>query len=196
MKKQISSARMSSIGYFSAIVKENHKKLLRLDDKLKTLQHQRSKSKIEDDELERKIFRQEYEIAKISFIVIVFSVMITESYIYDYAARHLGDSYVKKHLDQLDTFRKWIKIPKLITGKELSRRQLWASPLQKIIKVRNKITHHKTQDVSIENYQKSLSSSNEVKETALQSISLLQILADKISEIDPEETPWVQSFLY
>lgn len=157
---------MSSIGYFSAIVKENHKKLIRVDNKLKTLQLQLSKSENEDYELERKIFRQEYEIAKISFIVIVFSVMMIKSYVYDYAARHLRDSYVKKHLDRLDTLSQWIKIPKLITEKELSQPQLWASPLEKIIKLRNKITHHKTQDVSIENYQKSLTSSYEVKEIA------------------------------
>lgn len=181
---------MSSIGYFSAIVKEHHKKLIRLDNKLQTLQL--SKSKIEDYELERKIYIQEYEIAKTSFIVIVFSIMLTESYIYDYAARHLGDSFTKKHLAQLDTLSKWVKIPKLITGKELSHRQLWASTLEKMIKLRNKITHHKTQDISIENYQKSLISSNQVKESALQSISLLNILADKISELDPDESLWVK----
>jgi hypothetical protein len=32
-------------------------------------------------------------------------------------------------------------------------------------------------------------------EAARQSITLLNILADKIAEIDPEETPWVNSYL-
>ena len=61
--------------------------------------------------VERKIQSLEDELAKASLIVIVFSAMVLESYIYDYASRHLTDAFVKDHLDKLDTLSKWIIVP-------------------------------------------------------------------------------------
>lgn len=197
MKKQSSNARLSSIGYFSAIVKEHHKKLITLINKIELLKKQISKLKREDERLElrHQISAQETEIAKTSFVIIIFSNITIESYIYDYAARNLGDAFVKSHLDKLDLLSKWIIFPELITGKGLNRSQQWFSSLKKLVNTRNKITHSKTQEVSIENIKKTFVNSDDIIKTALQSVSLLQILADKISELDPDETPWVQSHL-
>ena len=127
--------------------------------------------------------------------------MSIEAYIYDYAARHLGDDFVKNHLDKLDTVSKWIVIPKLITGRELPHEQKWFDLLRNLIKTRNSITHYKTFDiptsnVNIKQYLRKLDTKSEfLYETARQSIPLLSILADKIAEIDPEETPWVKLYL-
>ncbi|MDP1546942.1 MAG: hypothetical protein Q8L87_13055 [Anaerolineales bacterium] len=111
----------------------------------------------------------------------------------------MGDSFVKDYLDKLDTLSKWVVIPKLITGRELSRRQHWYGLLKQLIKTRNAITHHKSLDLpsppAYDLIKKQDHSSSELHEAAIQSIPLLRILADKISENDPEEAPWVQAYL-
>jgi len=126
--------------------------------------------------------------------------MAVEAYIHDYAARHLGDTFVKDHLDKLDTLSKWVIIPELVTGKKMPRHENWRELLTKLIKTRNSIIHHKSSDPAAagdaKKYLKKLSDESDILfETARQSITLLGVLADKIIEIDPEESPWVKSYL-
>jgi hypothetical protein len=113
----------------------------------------------------------------------------------------LGDLFVKDHLDKLDTVSKWIIIPELITGKGLSRHQKWYVLLKNLIRTRNSVIHHKSSEppasrINIVRYLNKLNEAEgSIFETAKQSITLLGILADKIIEIDPEEAPWVKSYL-
>jgi hypothetical protein len=203
MKKAISGARTSSIQLFSSIVRENHKKLASLNLRAKKTAEELTKATGEDNKiaLEKEINSTEAEIAKSALVVIVFSAMAIEAYIYDYAARHLGDAFVKDHLDKLDILSKWIIIPELITGKEVSRHQKWYLLLKNLIKTRNSVIHHKSSEPpaspsDVEKYLHKLKEADSsIYETARQSITLLGILADKIIEIDPEETPWVKSYL-
>ena len=127
--------------------------------------------------------------------------MAVEAYIYDYAARHLGDNYVKDHLEKLDTLSKWVIIPELITGKEMPHREHWRVLLTKLIKTRNSIIHHKSSELPShlpdlkKQFEKQRKNSEAMLETAKQSITLLDILVDKIIEMDPKKTPWVKSYL-
>ena len=50
-------------------------------------------------------------------IAIVFAALAVEAYMYDYAARNLGEQFVASHLDRLDVVSKWVIIPRLVTGK-------------------------------------------------------------------------------
>ncbi len=127
MKKQMSNARGSSIHLFSGIVKENHGKMASLGLQMERLKGKLTRTKGEDESnlLEQEINSLQDDLAKSSSIVIVFSAMAIEAYIYDYAARHFGDNFVKDNLDKLDTISKWIVIPKLITGRDLPRQQKW-----------------------------------------------------------------------
>lgn len=203
MKNQISNARMSSIFLFSGIVEENHKKMAIFSAQMEELGKKRKKIKNSNEAtlLEQEIIGLQENLAKSSLIVIVFSAIAIEAYIYDYASRHLGDSFVKDHLDKLDAVSKWILIPRLITGRELSRRQNWFELLKNLVKARNSIVHHKSSEppmfpVDMRQYFKKRQAGSEfLLETARQSTRLLGILADKISEIDPEETPWVKLYL-
>jgi hypothetical protein len=171
---------------FSSIIRENHAKMIGLDLRAGSL-------------VQHLTVELEDELAKSSIIVVVFSAMAIEAYIYDYAARNLGDTFVKDHLDKLDTLSKWIIIPELVTGKEMPRHENWRELLTKLIKTRNSITHHKSSNPSVgdaKKYLKKLSDESDIIfETARQSINLLGVLADKIIEIDPEESPWVKSYL-
>jgi hypothetical protein len=141
------------------------------------------------------------ELAIASLTVIVFSAMALESYIYDYAARHLTDAYVRDHLDKLDTLSKWMIVPVLITGKEIPNRQSWRDPLKKLIKARNSVIHHKSSELPVtfldmkKHLEKQQINSADLLSVAKQATQLLNILADKIIEIDPQESAWVKSYL-
>lgn len=205
MKNQVSNIRTSLNPVFTTVVKENHAKILRLDARMKKLTGELAAESEGngDNSIERRIQIQllEKDLAVASLIVIVFSAMAIEAYIYDYAARHLGDAFVKDHLDKLDTLSKWVVIPKLITGREMSRHEGWHGLLRKLITARNSIIHYKSSEppVSIPDLVKYLEKRREnskiLLESARQAITLLDTLADKITEIDPEETPWVKSYL-
>jgi hypothetical protein len=202
MKKAVSNARTSMIFLFSSIISENYKKMMGLDLRAKKLQHDILKtSKKADLPLEKEFNSTEKELAKSSIIVIVFSAMAVEAYIYDYAARHLGDTYVKDHLEKLDTLSKWVIIPELITGREMPHRENWRGLLTKLIKTRNSIIHHKSSELPSDlldwrkQFEKQHKNSEAMLETAKQSITLLDTLADKIIEMDPEEAPWVKAYL-
>ncbi len=203
MKNQVSNARTSSIHLFSELVKENSEKMIFLEIQIKELEKKNIKINGEDEAIlfEQKIIPLQKDLAKSSLIIIVFSAMAVEAYIYDYAARHLGDVFVKDYLDKLDTLSKWIIVPKLITGRELPRQQKWFELLKKLIKARNSIIHHKSFDTStfstdMQKYiKKQDANSGLLDEVAGQSAILLNLLADKIAEIDPQESVWVKAYL-
>lgn len=203
MKNQVSNVRISFQPVFLKIIKENHARILRLDTHIRKNKLDLKKEIQEYDSIgfEQKIETLENELANASLIVVVFSTMAIEAYIYDYAARHLGDKYVKDHLDKLDTLSKWIIIPKLVTGREISRNENWRGLLTKLLKARNSVVHYKSSElpVPIPNAEKFFErqrvNSKILLETAREAVTLLETLADKIIEVDPEEAPWVKSYL-
>lgn len=203
MKRSQSNVRQSFIPRLSSIARDNHKHLTNLEHNLERLRREISKTRDKPTKLtlEEQIKIVESELAKTSMIVIVFTAMTIEAYIYDYAARHLGDAFTKDHLDKLDPVSKWIIIPELVTGREMPLREGWYARLKKLIKIRNSITHHKSSDPTgtLHNTGKNLkrveSETGFIYTNAKQSVNLLAALADKIIEMDPAETLWVKSYL-
>jgi hypothetical protein len=121
---------------------KNCKLLKNACDKIMVNDNGMTQYDIVDDELEE------------NFIcIIIFSALFMESYIYDYAARNLGDKYVTEHLDQLDIISKWIIIPKLITNKEINKTHHSFEIFKKTIQLRNKIVHWKSNKGTIERLQ-------------------------------------------
>jgi hypothetical protein len=199
MKKQVSTVRVSSIGHFSRIIKEHYQKWGELTRKIEELKSTHVYAGKTNGVSDPKLAAHETDLEKTAFVLIVFSAMALEAYIYDYAARHLGDVFVKDHLDKMDTVSKWVIVPELVTGKPLPNRLQWHGRLKKLIQVRNSITHYKSWDPTVmpdaRLWKKLEKWTNEIQETASQSVDLLSLLADKISEANPEETPWVQTYL-
>jgi hypothetical protein len=101
-------------------------------------------------ELHLKLNPLETERDQCCIIAIVFSAMYFEAFIYDYAASCLGDNYVKEHLDKLDFISKWLVIPKLITGKELSKKKQAYQTLKRLHKDRNSLVHLKSKQMFFE----------------------------------------------
>ena len=74
----------------------------------------------------------------------LYAAMCLEAFIYDYAAVALGDTYVQKYLDKLDLIAKWVIIPRLVLGREVSRDGQAFEYLKLIKKERDKLAHSKS----------------------------------------------------
>lgn len=85
---------------------------------------------------------------------IVFAAMCFESAIYDYAADHLGDTYVKEHLDKLDVLSKWVLIMRLVAGYEFQKSHAPYAALKGLVSARNKLVHSKSEPFDFENMEK------------------------------------------
>lgn len=82
---------------------------------------------------------------------IVFSGMCFESAIYEYAADHLGDVYVKDHLDKLDVLSKWVIVMRLVAGYEFQKDRAPYGALKGLVSARNKLVHSKSEPYDLEN---------------------------------------------
>ncbi|WP_157839585.1 hypothetical protein [Comamonas testosteroni] len=82
---------------------------------------------------------------------IVFSGMCFESAIYEYAADHLGDAYVKEHLDKLDVLSKWVIVMRLVAGYEFQKDLAPYSALKGLVSARNRLVHSKSEPYNFAN---------------------------------------------
>jgi hypothetical protein len=76
---------------------------------------------------------------------ILFAAMSFEAAIYDYAALHLGDKYVRDHLDKLDMLSKWIICLRLIAGYEIPKERAPYAALKRLVGARNRLVHSKSE---------------------------------------------------
>ena len=106
------------------------------------------------EEIERKI---EYD----SISSIVFSALTVEAYIYDYGARKLGDSFVKDHLDKLDTISKIVVISQLILCEKFPKDNMIYCRLKDLIKERNSLVHYKSSKKKLVSIRSSLDKRDE-----------------------------------
>jgi len=94
---------------------------------------------------------------------VLFGSMCLEAFIYDYAARGFSDTYMKRYLDKLDLKAKWVVIPKLVTGKDFPTDSKAFHNLQRLVKERNKLIHHKSRPLmSSEEFEKFLRIAEEI----------------------------------
>lgn len=197
------TARTSSIPIYSEIARESFDKIVALEPQKQSLEAN-LESVIHPDEkmaIEFELMNIDNELAKLASITIVFTTIAIEAHIYDYAARHLSDSFAKKYIDKLDLASKWVIIPKLITGKELPRGGEWYQLLKNLIRERNSIIHSKSSDAPYthKEFQRYLEKRKEAQATFFnkvqEAIELLDMLPTEIGKIDSEEMYWAKVHL-
>ena len=49
-------------------------------------------------------------------VTVVFTTIVLESYILNYASRSLGGEFAEKKIDRMSLVRKWIEVPRLVNG--------------------------------------------------------------------------------
>ena len=129
----------------------------------------------------------EKEMHQCAIIVIVFSAMYLESFIYDYAASCLGDGYVKSHIDKLDMVSKWLIIPKLITGKQINKESQAFESLKLLNKARNALVHLKSKKCpfgqKLRDYL--IKSEEDLDSDTRNAIRAMRLVIIELNELDP-----------
>jgi hypothetical protein len=178
---------------FVRLARKNYKLMMTCKEQLEVHREVVADINVYNEKMERMYERSKIEFKLDEYVLntIIFSALSVEAYIYDYAARNLTDSFVKEHLDKLDIVSKWIIIPRLITGKTISKGEKAYCLLKNLISVRNSIVHNKSVNVSSKNQIEVYENINkkEIKylKTASDVLNTLDALAEKIEEFDPNE---------
>ena len=143
---------------------------------------------LEDYKFSKEINKLKFELDKSYTKAIIFLAIYLEAIIFDYAATHLGDAYVKKYVDKLDVVSKWKVIPKLVTGEQINSDNNKYGYLKKIISKRNSLIHNKSKDIY------SILENNQIKKDELNlklCIECLEYLLSEIYRITPDFSPLV-----
>lgn len=85
---------------------------------------------------------------------IVFSAMSFEAAIYDFASVHLGDDYVRDHLDRLDVLSKWLVVLRFVAGVELPKGEAPYAALKSLVFERNRLVHAKSEFYDFESQER------------------------------------------
>jgi hypothetical protein len=128
------------------------------------------------------------EISEEASITIVYAAMAVESYIYDFAARVLGESYVEDNLDKLSVQSKWLVIPRLGAGHVIKKDGQVFQLLTELVKSRNEIAHHKTKNISgksMEQLAEYVLYDEAICKRAERAIQALEIIASEAKKFDP-----------
>ena len=131
-------------------------------------------------------------------IAIVFAALAVEAYMYDYAARNLGEQFVASHLDRLDVVSKWVIIPRLVTGKGFPKGERAYRLLGQLVAHRNSIVHSKSAPLIVwdeklsepivgRRAERSLEFSRSLIQKAREAIQALDELALAMESLDPNK---------
>lgn len=126
-----------------------------------------------------------------AIVVVVFSVIALECYIYNYASRKLGETFCKKHIETMNLHTKWVLIPRLATGKAIPSDHRGMELLQKLVKARNDVVHLKAVNLKPECREQQ---ENKIRETndrifqsAVDAFQCIGELGEALYKVDPDE---------
>lgn len=124
-------------------------------------------------------------------IVVVYTVIALECYIYNYATRKLGENFCKKHVESMGHHTKWQLVPKLATGKGIPVDHKGIDFLKKLIAARNRVVHAKAVNVSPNRWeqqkQRIINDNRSILDAALIAFRCVGELGSELSKIDPAE---------
>ena len=139
----------------------------------------------------KKLDKYEYDLEKLSISIIIFSALTLESYIYDYGARKLGDSFMKNHLDKLDPISKVVIIVELATQKKFPKDRRVYGLIKELNKSRNSLVHYKSSKKNLDNVASDLVKNDgeliDFMKKADQAYQALIELANTIENLDQSE---------
>lgn len=187
--------RLSVVSTFSRIARKHRE---RVHDLLSDLPQFTGVDRADSAEFDAYLYRTgdlRAAIADASVITIVFAATAAESYIYDFAARNLGDSFVEKYLDKLSTQSKWVIVPRLVAGYALDSDGQAYEGLIHLVRSRNEIVHHKSKnviDMSPSQLQEYVYQDEPLNEPADKAITALDLLLTEAKKFD---TPQVAEAL-
>lgn len=118
---------------------------------------------------------------------VVFSSMCFEAAIYDFASIHLGDDYVRDHLDKLDLLSKWLVVIRFVSGIEIPKSEAPYAALKNLIFERNRLVHSKSKPMDIANLERQFEITrkrerefNRAVNDAFRAVVLMSLYLDKV----------------
>ena len=166
---------------FFHIAIDTYKEIVKFEKKLNELQVNTNKSEKSSDDFVDKVAENNDRIGRLALIVVIFCATSLEAYINHYAISNLSKNYFTTYLDKLDLFSKWIVIPRITTGAQLDAGSKPLQDLSWLITLRNRLIHHKSRKVSVE----------EIKDTdflwgkdAKRAIETVKNLAQELKKVD------------
>jgi hypothetical protein len=92
-------------------------------------------------------------IERAAMVVVVFSALALEAFINHYGITKFSGGFYTEHLDKLSTPSKWLIVPRLLLGKELTRNGQAYQLLREVFRRRHKLVHYKTRAKRIHDLQ-------------------------------------------
>jgi len=124
-------------------------------------------------------------------VVVLYCVIALECYIYNYAARRLGETFCKKHVESMSLHTKWLVVPKLATGTAIPPDHNGIALLQKLIAARNSVTHAKAVNIQMDMWEEQKAKITDREKATLQAalsaFTCVGELGSALSAVDPEE---------
>ncbi len=133
------------------------------------------------------------EIPKKESVAIAFAAICLEACIWDYAACNMSQSKAEENFGSLNLVAKWIVIPKLLCGSDITKRRIGGTcllgKLRKLKKARDNLVHPKSQPLP-DNYNDAVKAimPKPKKITAENAFGLIGLLLGELEKVD--ETNW------
>ena len=132
------------------------------------------------------------EINKHECVAITFAAMCLESCIWDYAASSTSQSYTEDYLEKLDFVARWVLIPKLTCGADITQARIGDTclldKLRKLRKARNALVHAKShsQPNTLTGIVKAMNRKRDI--TGVDAFGLIGLLLRELENVD--KTKW------
>ena len=84
-----------------------------------------------------------------AMVTVIFSALALEAFINHYGIERSSHSFFDGHLDKLNPVSKWLILPKLAVGQQLSTGGDSYTLLKELFKLRDKLVHYKTRKMRI-----------------------------------------------
>jgi hypothetical protein len=124
-------------------------------------------------------------------IVVVFTAIVLESFIQNYAARKLGANFAEQHVDKMALLTKWLVVPRLAVGQAIPPDHPAMELLRRLIAARNGIAHLKAKNMPWESVPDTLRrlkpSGRRLIEAGLSAFECMGGLGSALCAIDPDE---------
>lgn len=152
---------------------------------------ERDQRTVKDDEDIDFVCEKNAAIQRSAMVAVIFCALALEALINYYGIEKLSRGFFKTHLDRLSAASKWLILPKLVVGQQLSTDGQAYELLRGLFKLRDRLVHYKTREKRICD----LTEEDWVTERqARDAIEAVNRLVEELRSLDPTvDTDWLRS---
>jgi hypothetical protein len=140
---------------------------------------------VEDQYVDSRRIEECYgERERAAVIAVTFAGMSIEAFFYDYAAEHVGDSFVKDNLDKLDVKSKFLVYPRIAGVNSPDKRGKAYGCLKSLVSLRNELVHFKSRSFDLSELDKFHSEfGQKLKDGVKNAIECVLLIASELDQL-------------